>query len=288
MTSEAASANKTHNSTLVERIMHSRAFESVIWSVPLMNYKAIRDGYKEGAGVGYNDVAYHSKVQTWELEIPTGNNSTPYVIAYWTAKDGPVVIEIPASTKDVSLFGALMDSWQRPIAEVGLAGADGGRGAKILIVPPNYQGVLPIGYLVAHQKTYEGYFLLQPGELGGGKAHGICHGLAMNELTRMIGTQQLPAALLIQFNEIAQHVVVLDLQRFQAGFFGIPGLQAGDDLAAFVAKRTVFVKLCIGTGPNETAITRGGRQFLGQAAKCLHDGRLRSASRIVASTRPSI
>jgi hypothetical protein len=37
--SEAASANK-------ERILHSRAFESVIWSVPLMNYKAIRDGYK--------------------------------------------------------------------------------------------------------------------------------------------------------------------------------------------------------------------------------------------------
>ncbi len=55
-----------------------------------------------------------------------------------------------------------MDSWQRPIAEVGLAGADGGRGAKILILPPNYQGILPVGYLVAHQKTYEGYFLLRP------------------------------------------------------------------------------------------------------------------------------
>ena len=69
----------SNNIKLVERIMHSRAFESVIWSVPLMNYKAIRDGYKEGAGVGYNDVAYHSKIQTWELEIPTPNNTTPYV-----------------------------------------------------------------------------------------------------------------------------------------------------------------------------------------------------------------
>ena len=61
----------SNNTELVERIMHSRAFETVMWSVPLMNYKAIRDGYREGAGVGYNDVAYHSKVQTWELEIPT-------------------------------------------------------------------------------------------------------------------------------------------------------------------------------------------------------------------------
>ena len=160
--SEAASANKTDSTKLEERIMHSRAFESVIWSVPLMNYTAMRNGYKKGAGVDYNNVVYHSKVQTWELEIPTGNNTTPYVIAYWTVKYGPVVIEIPRSTKDVSLFGALMDSWQRPIAEVGLAGADGGRGAKILILPPNYQGVLPVGYLVAHQKTYEGYFLLRP------------------------------------------------------------------------------------------------------------------------------
>jgi hypothetical protein len=160
--SEAASADKTDNTKLKERIMHSRAFETVMWSVPLMNYKAMRDGYKEGAGVGYNDVAYHSKIQTWELEIPTGNNTTPYVIAYWTVKDGPVVIEIPASTTDVSLFGALMDSWQRPIGDVGPAGRDGGRGAKYLILPPGYQGILPVGYLVLHQKTYEGYFLLRP------------------------------------------------------------------------------------------------------------------------------
>ena len=101
--SEAASANKSDNSKLEERIMHSRAFESVIWSVPLMNYKAMRHGYEKGAGVGYNDVAYHSKVQTWELEIPTGNNTTPYVIAYWTVKVGPVVVEIPGGTKVLSM-----------------------------------------------------------------------------------------------------------------------------------------------------------------------------------------
>ncbi len=72
------------------------------------------------------------------------------------------MVEIPGSTKDVSLFGALMDSWQRPIGDVGPAGRDGGRGAKYLILPPNYQGILPVGYLVLHQKTYEGYFLLRP------------------------------------------------------------------------------------------------------------------------------
>jgi hypothetical protein len=143
------------------RLKHSRAFESIIWSVPLMNYKAIRDGLKRGAGVDYGDVAYHSKIQSWKFEIPTGN-AVPYVLAYWTLKDGPLVIEIPKETKDVSLFGAMMDSWQRPIGDVGARGRDGGLGAKYLLLPPHYQGDLPEGYLVLKQKTYEGYFLLRP------------------------------------------------------------------------------------------------------------------------------
>ncbi|MGI9568215.1 MAG: DUF1254 domain-containing protein, partial [Desulfobulbia bacterium] len=155
-------ANKTDSTAIEERIIHSRAFETVIWSVPLMNYTAMRNGYKEGAGVDYNDVVYHSKVQTWELEIPTGNNTTPYIIAYWTVKDSPMVIEIPGGTKDVSLFGVMMDSWQRPVAEVGAAGADGGRGGKYLLLPPNYQGDIPLGYLVTQQKAYEGHLLLRP------------------------------------------------------------------------------------------------------------------------------
>jgi hypothetical protein len=40
-------------------------------------------------------------------------------------------ITVVIHTKDVSLFGVMMDSWQRPIVEVGLAGADGGRGGQI-------------------------------------------------------------------------------------------------------------------------------------------------------------
>jgi len=55
-----------------------------------------------------------------------------------------------------------MDSWQRPIGDVGPAGRDGGRGGKYLILPPDYQGDLPVGYLVLRQETYEGYFLLRP------------------------------------------------------------------------------------------------------------------------------
>ena len=47
-------------------------------------------------------------------------------------KDGPVVVEIPPSSKDVGLFGTLMDAWQRPIEDVGAKGKDKGRGQNIL------------------------------------------------------------------------------------------------------------------------------------------------------------
>ncbi len=145
------------------RLLHSRAFESILWSVPLMNYKATKDGLKKGGRVNYGDVAYHSKIQTAKFEIPTGN-SVPYIMAYWTLKNGPMVIEIPSETADVALFGVFMDSWQRPLADVGGKGRDGGVGAKYLLLPPNYQvGELPEGYLVLQSKTYEGYFLLRPG-----------------------------------------------------------------------------------------------------------------------------
>ena len=148
----SASAQAAADTDTETRLKHSRAFESIIWSVPLMNYKAIRDGLKKGAGVDYGDVAYHSKIQSWKFEIPTGN-AVPYVLAYWTLKNGPLVIEIPKETKDVSLFGVMMDSWQRPIGDVGGRGRDSGMGAKYLLLPPNYRGDLPEGHLILKQKT---------------------------------------------------------------------------------------------------------------------------------------
>ena len=35
------------------RLLHSRAFESILWSVPLMNYKAIKDGLNNGGEANY-------------------------------------------------------------------------------------------------------------------------------------------------------------------------------------------------------------------------------------------
>ena len=165
--SEAASPNTTDTTKFAERIMHSRAFETVMWSVPLMNYTAMRNGYKKGAGVGYNDVVYHSKVQTWELEIPTGNNTTPYVIAYWTVKDGPVVMEVPPG-----VVGPVDDAYFRWVTDVGFTGPDQGRGGKYLFVHEDDDGEVPEGYFVVQTPTYRHFLLMRAFVVDGDLRHG--------------------------------------------------------------------------------------------------------------------
>ena len=159
----SASVDETDTAKLKERLMQSRAVESIIWSLPLMSYKAMRDGFKVDGGVGFNEVGYNSQIQNWKLQITTPNNTTPYVLFFWDTKDGPVVIEIPPSGDGVSLFGPLMDSWQRPLEDVGAKGKDKGRGGKYLVMSPTYRGPLPMnGYYPLRQKTYQGYSLLRP------------------------------------------------------------------------------------------------------------------------------
>jgi hypothetical protein len=111
MTSNVASAVADVKDRMVER----RAIEAAVWGMPIVNFQAMRDGLKKDAGVGYNDVAYNSKVQTWRLKTTTNNNTTPYIFIFWNVKDGPVIVDIPPSSKDVGLFGTLMDAWQRPL-----------------------------------------------------------------------------------------------------------------------------------------------------------------------------
>ena len=49
----------------VDRMVERRAIEAAVWGMPIVNFQAMRDGLKKDAGVGFNDVAYNSKVQTW-------------------------------------------------------------------------------------------------------------------------------------------------------------------------------------------------------------------------------
>ena len=124
-----------------DRMTYHRAIDAVVWAMPLMNFKFYRDALID-VKVKANDIGYYSKIQDWKFQAATPNNTTPYILAHWTVKDGPIVVEIPPATADVAIFGTLMDAWQRPIDDVGGAGRDKGRGAKYLLVPEGYTGPL--------------------------------------------------------------------------------------------------------------------------------------------------
>ena len=83
-------------------------------------------------------------------------------MTHWTVKDGPIVVEIPAATADVGIFGTIMDAWQRPLDDVGAAGRDRGQGAQYLLVPQGYNGPLLPGALVYEQRTDNGFAVLRP------------------------------------------------------------------------------------------------------------------------------
>jgi hypothetical protein len=135
---------------IAEHSFQRRAVEVANWAMPLVNTYAMREALRRDAGVGYNEVAYHSRVQNWKLQFTTNNGDVPYGHIHWTVNGQGVI-----------LFGTLMDAWQRPLEDVGNEGADRGNGGKYLIVPANYQGEIPAGHVVLRQTTHDGYTLLR-------------------------------------------------------------------------------------------------------------------------------
>jgi hypothetical protein len=70
------------------------------------------------------------------------------------------VIEVP-SADGGSITGTIMDSWQTPLADVGPAGVDAGKGGKYVVLPPDFAQKMPDGYIALPSVTYQGYALLR-------------------------------------------------------------------------------------------------------------------------------
>ena len=80
----------------------------------------------------------------------TPNSTVVYVTMSVDLKDGPVVMEVPPG-----VLGPLNDAYFRYVADIGMVGADKGKGGKYLLVPPGYTGDLPKeGYFITKSPTY--------------------------------------------------------------------------------------------------------------------------------------
>src|SRR5258708_3120834 len=156
----AETTQKVHDDLLCQR-----ATETLLWGMPLINTLGMQVGSENTFGAGYNVLPIWKKRLDAKTLVTTPNSDVLYAMSYVDlGKDGPLVMDAPPE-----LQGILLDYWQRPIpvdggkffGDVGLAGPDGGKGGKFLLLPPGYKEAAPQGYFVYRSGTNNVFIFLR-------------------------------------------------------------------------------------------------------------------------------
>ena len=117
---------------LFDEMDFQRACQAYLWSHPIVSMTSWRLRQGEAFGVkGPHDFVVLNSLKE-KRGIVTGNLSTPYILQFTSLKDGPLVVEYPGGMT----AGGFIDLWQRPVADTGLTGPDGGKGGTYVVVGP--------------------------------------------------------------------------------------------------------------------------------------------------------
>ena len=135
---------------LRDALVFNRAVEAYLVQMHGVSWYHVWKGISEaGPGVPNQMVIWETLMDAHTLLL-TGNTETVYGLCSIDLKrDGPVVIEVPAM-----MLGVVSDLWQRSIMDIGVTGGDKGEGGKLLLLPPDYTGSAPEGYLAGKSSTY--------------------------------------------------------------------------------------------------------------------------------------
>jgi hypothetical protein len=145
---------------LAEQTLHRRAIEAVNWGLPAVNYDRMHHALLGVKGAP-NQIAIWSGLANWKNQTLTPSPDIVYVMPFLNTREtGPLVLEIPPAD-DGSITGTIMDSWQIALEDVGATGADNGAGARYLVLPPDFAGVVPDGYAPLRCATHRSYALLR-------------------------------------------------------------------------------------------------------------------------------
>ncbi len=108
------------------------------------------------------------------------------------------------------------------------------------------------------------------GELGGGEAHRVGHGLAVAERVEQRRLGERLGVRLRHLDEVAEDVVVADLERLDAGLVDVAGFERGHDAAAVVAQLAGFVEGGAEAFADEAAVAAQVRRVVDQSCgeKC--------------------
>jgi hypothetical protein len=155
----------------VERIYdnldRSRALQAYLMAIPVVNQAGMRESLGQFGPANQTDVIWENLVDPRTVEL-TANDNTIYNFIWIDTKKGPLVLEVPPE-----VLGGVNDFWYRWVADVGITGEDRGKGGKYLVLPPDYKGEVPPGYVVLRPSTYGNWFFFRAFVVDGSTKPGV-------------------------------------------------------------------------------------------------------------------
>lgn len=140
---DAATVQKVY-----DNLDFQRSVQVFLTCIPPASANAFRTGIRTFGPDNQTVLISESLVDSRGIFL-TGNTETVYNITWFNTKYGPLVIEKPAG-----VLGVIDDAWFRFVTDIGPLGPDKGNGGKFLLLPPDYKGDIPDGYIVLHSRTY--------------------------------------------------------------------------------------------------------------------------------------
>ena len=118
------------SSDLQSRSIERRAVDAAIWGMPAVNYDLMLQEMLSKTGCKVGQVIYWGRPLDSKNQTLTPNPDALYFMSFFSTKDGPVVLDLPAGDANGSFNGNIVTVWQMPLEDAGLLGYDKGAGGK--------------------------------------------------------------------------------------------------------------------------------------------------------------
>lgn len=152
---------------IYDNLDQSRALQAYLLAIPMVNQAGMRESLRKFGPVNQTNVIWETLVDPKTVEL-TANDNTVYSFIWLDSHAGPLVVEIPPM-----VLGTIDDFWYRWVADVGITGADKGKGGKYLVLPPAYKGEVPSGYHVVRPSTFGNWLAFRSFLVNGSPKPGV-------------------------------------------------------------------------------------------------------------------
>jgi hypothetical protein len=117
---------------LYDTMDFQRACQLYLWGLPIVGVSRWRQAYREAFNLQPNQALLTKTFQD-RLGVLTINESTPYLFGFTNMAERPVIVDIPAGV----VIGLTVDFWQQSVMDVGIFGANEGKGGRYVVVGPD-------------------------------------------------------------------------------------------------------------------------------------------------------